>query len=118
MLSEGDFHNCMNLLNTFKNNGHLAPDYKIDDAKKFVNACLDMNMSNRAISQISGKNITDYFINAAQETRARNKWTKLVYGLLGGTIAISALTIALMGKENHFNKYNYEYINTPEGAGK
>ncbi len=118
MLSEGDFHNCMNLLNTFKNNGHLAPDYKVDDAKKFVNACLDMNMSNRAISQISGKNITDYFINAAQETRARNKWTKLVYGLLGGTIAISALTIALMGKENHFNKYNYEYINTPEGAGK
>ncbi len=79
---------------------------------------LDFHYSNRNIAQISGKNVTDFFISAAQETRARNKWMRLVYGLLGGTLAVSALTIALMGKENHFNKYNYEYINTPEGAGK
>ena len=118
VLSPEDFQNCMNLLNTFKNNGHKAPGYKIDSAKKFVNECLDMHKSNREIAQISGKNVTDFFISAAQETRARNKWMKLVYGLLGGTLALSALTIALMGKENHFNKYKYEYINTPEGADK
>lgn len=79
---------------------------------------LDFHYSNKAISQRSGKNVTDFFVNAAQEVRSRNKWTKLVYGLLGGTLALSAVTIALMGKQNHFNKYKYEYKTPPEGADK
>ena len=75
---------------------------------------LDFHYSNKAISQRSGKNVTDFFVNAAQEVRSRNKWTKLVYGLLGGTLALSAVTIALMGKQNHFNKYKYEYKTPPK----
>ena len=124
LYGETRYREVKNLLNKIFNNYRNIQDLDAvenEQIKKDVNELakeLDFHYSNKAISQRSGKNVTDFFINAAQETRARNKWTKLVYGLLGGTLAVSALTIALMGKENHFNKYNYEYINTPEGAGK
>ena len=124
LYGETRYREVKNLLNKIFNNYRNIQDLEAvenEQIKKDVNELakeLDFHYSNKAISQRSGKNVTDFFINAAQETRARNKWTKLVYGLLGGTLAVSALTIALMGKENHFNKYNYEYINTPEGAGK
>lgn len=109
-ISSKDYTDCMNIL---KNHS------RDDAAKNFLLNKLDFWSSNRAISQMTGKNVTDFFVNAAQESRSRNKWTKLVYGLLGGTLALSGVTIALMGKKNHFNKDKYEKINeAPQGAGK
>ena len=74
--------------------------------------------SNKAISESTGKNITDFLSSAAQNVRARNKWTKLVYGLLFGTLAVSAVTIARMGRTNIFNTDKYEYKNKAEGADR
>ena len=118
-LSPEDFDSCKKTLGEFLNKQYeKIPGYKLDPAIESLAQRLDFKESNRAISQMSGKNVTDFFTSAAQEIRARNKWSKLVYGLLGGTLAVSALTIALMGKKNYFNKDNYEYINTPQGADK
>ena len=66
---------------------------------------------------MAGKDITDMFMQGAQDIRARNQWTKLVYGLLIGAGAVSALTIALIGKKNHFNKDIYEPLDVQQGAG-
>lgn len=118
-LSEEDYNNCKTILKMLSMDGKARPaNYNVKDAVNGLAKKLDFHFSNRAIAQMSGKNITDFFTNAAQEIRARNKWAKLVYGLLGGTLAVSALTIAFMGKKNHFNKDKYEYINTPQGADK
>ena len=118
-LSPEDFNSCKKTLGEFLGKQYeKISGYKLQPAIESVAQRLDFWESNRAISQMSGKNVTDFFTSAAQEIRARNKWSKLVYGLLGGTLAVSALTIALMGKKNYFNKDNYEYINTPQGADK
>ena len=119
LFGEDYYNHAKNLLN------RIFYDYKGVEITKDIQKeldelaqAIDFHYSNKAIAQRSGKNVTDFFINAAQESRARNKWLKLVYGLLGGTLALSALTIAFMGKENHFNKYKYEKINSLEGADK
>ncbi len=120
ILGETDYRNAKAILNRIFNDyrGVQNITKPIKDDIETLSSKLDFHYSNKAIAQRSGKNVTDFFINAAQESRARNKWLKLVYGLLGGTLALSAITISLMGKENHFNKYKYEDLNKPQGAGK
>lgn len=96
-------------------------DYKILNEGQFydeVIKALDFGTSNKSISEMAGKNVTDFFVNAAQNLRARNKWMKLAYGLLIGTTAISAFAIANIGKKNYFNKDKYEYKKTPQGVSK
>lgn len=66
------------------------------------------NVPNKKLAEQCGKNITDFFKGAAQDIRSRSKWSKLVYGLLIGTTALSAVIIAMMGRKNHFNKDIYE----------
>lgn len=67
------------------------------------------NTNNRRLSKQAGKDVADFFIDAAKNIRSRNKWSRLVWGLFGGTVAVSALTVALMGKKNYFNKDVYSY---------
>lgn len=113
-LSAKQYQDCMTILNNVRNNM-----YKDASSRQCLINCLDGWSSNRAIAQMTGKNVTDFFVSAAQEIRSRNKWTKLVYGLLSGTLALSAITIAFMGKKNYFNKDKYEKIDgAPQEAGK
>lgn len=63
--------------------------------------------SNDRITSQTGKDIVGFFTDAARNIRSRNKWTKLVWGLFAGTVGLSAVTIALMGKKNYFNKDVY-----------
>ncbi len=80
-----------------------------DAVNLFHSAEFIFDTNNRRLSKQAGKDVADFFIDAARNTRSRNKWTKLVWGLFGGTAAVSALTIALMGKKNYFNKDIYAY---------
>ena len=88
---------------------------EIESAKTWY---LNFATSNKAISEMSGKNVTEFFKNAAENVRSRNKWSKLAYGLLAGTTALTALAVALVGKKNYFNKDIYEYKNPQQGAGQ
>lgn len=112
--------NYQDILNAFKDGSAFKNGYNIDSAINCLkeDGAFQFNSSMRAISEMTGKNITDFFSGAAQSIRSRNKWAKLVYGLLGGTLAVSALTIALMGKKNHFNKDLYEIKETPNSKGR
>ena len=95
--------------------------YHVSDWTEFyktVMKSLDFGTSNKSISEMAGKNVTDFFVNAAQNVRSRNQWMKFAYGLLIGTTALSALFIANIGKKNYFNKDKYEYKNLPQGANK
>lgn len=83
-----------------------------------VKSHLSFGTNNFAVSNMSGKNVTEFLKNAAEETRARNKWTKLAYGLLIGTTALSAIAITMMGKKNYFNKNIYEKKDVPQGVVK
>lgn len=67
---------------------------------------------------MTGKNVTEFFIGAAENARSRNKWSKLAYGLLIGTVALSGVVIAMMGKKNYFNKDIYEKKESVQGAVK
>ena len=96
------------------------PGYNLENTKHFLQDegnMLEFWASKKSIAESSGKNVTDFLSSAAQNVRARNKWTKLVYGLLIGTTALSALVIATMGRKNYFNKDLYEKKDTP-GAVK
>ena len=88
------------------------------DNKKLLNEALNFETANKSISELSGKNVTDFFINAAQNYRSRNKWTKLAYGLLVGTTVITAIAIANIGKTNRFNKDKYLRKNKTQGVTK
>lgn len=67
---------------------------------------------------MAGKDITDMFMQGAQDIRARNQWTKLVYGLLIGAGAVSALTIALIrARKTTLTKNIYEPLDVQQGAG-
>lgn len=79
-----------------------------DNIRKIISESLSFATVNKPISEMSGKNVTDFVINAAENYRSRNKWTKLAYGLLIGTVALSAGVIAMMGRKNNFNKDIYE----------
>ena len=95
--------------------------YKVDNWTKFrdeVVSLLDFKTSNKSISEMAGKNVTDFFVNAAQSARSRNKWAKFAYGLLIGTTALSAIFIANIGRKNNFNKDKYEYKNFAQGVNK
>ncbi len=109
-LTYDKIRNLHNIINDFKSGRALSGNYNIDDAIKCLKeqGALRFNTSNKAISEMSGKNITDFLSSAAQSVRARNQWTRLVYSLLGGTLALSAITIGFMGKKNNFNKHIYE----------
>lgn len=112
--------NYQNILNAFKDGSAFRNGYNLNSAINCLkeDGAFQFNSSMRAISEMTGKNITDFFAQAAQSVRSRNKWTKLVYSLLGGSLAVSALTIALMGKKNHFNKDIYEIKETSQGKVK
>lgn len=79
------------------------------DSAKIDKICdaLSFHAENKSISKLSGKNVTDFFIQGTQNFRSRTKWTKLAYGLLAGTTAITAIAIANIGKTNRFNKDKY-----------
>lgn len=110
-------NNCKKILREFKNG--VGPNYNIAEAKTFVyNNLKDAFSSSVSIAEMSGKNIVDFLSSAAQNQRARNKWTKTVYALLYSTLGLSALTIALMGKRNYFNQDKYEYKKPNQGAAK
>ena len=94
-------------------------DYKIIDEKHFKNTILkylDFGASSKEVAETAGKNITDFFVDAAQNVRSRNKWMKVAYGLLIGTTALSAAIISMMGKENRLNKN--PYVVEKEGVKK
>jgi len=116
-LSEEEFKNCRTVLNDIKNNKHRQPGYDLASARNLLFQKLDFKSSNKSLCEMAGKDITDMFMQGAQDIRARNQWTKLVYGLLIGAGAVSALTIALIGKKNHFNKDIYEPLDVQQGAG-
>ena len=116
-LSEEDFKDCKTILNNIKDNKHTQPGYNLEGAKACLFQKLDFKSSNKSLCEMAGKDITDMFMQGAQDIRARNQWTKLVYGLLIGAGAVSALTIALIGKKNHFNKDIYEPLDVQQGAG-
>ena len=112
--------NYQKILNAFKDGSAFRNGYNVNDAINCLkeDGAFQFNSSMRAISEMTGKNITDFFSSAAQSIRSRNKWTKLVYGLLGGALAVSTLTIASMGKKNYFNKDIYELKETSQGKVK
>ena len=90
----------------------------LDEIEKAKRIYLNFSTSNKAISEMSGKNISEFFIDAAQNIRSRNKWVKFVYSLLAGTVAVSGLTVALVGKENYFNKNPYKNKKKTKGPAK
>ena len=111
---------CLKILNDFAKGNAFNPRYEPDKALNYLREAgsFAFNTSNKAVSEMSGKNITDFFATAAQNIRARNKWLKLIYGLLGGTLAISAITILCMGKKNNLNPHIYEKKELPQGVNK
>ena len=112
-----EFNECKGILNTFKRDGAKAFGDQKTNKLNYLKGKMDFFASNRSIAEMTGKNVTDFFTGAAQELRARSKWANLVYGLLIGTVGLSAVTIALMGKKNYFNKDIYEPKQTEQGAG-
>lgn len=111
--------NQIELLNKFKEKMMKGGKHILDaDYKNLLNAALDFKTADKSISELSGKNVTDFFINAAQNYRSRNKWTKLAYGLLAGTIAITAVAIANIGKTNRFNKDKYLKQKPTQGVSR
>lgn len=103
-----------NLRNTIKN----GYNYNIieDLFNKEILEPLNCRTSNKSIAEMSGKNISDFLKNAAENIRARNKWAKFTYGLLAGTLALTGFIILSMGRKNYFNKNVYEYKNEqPKG---
>lgn len=81
-----------------------------------VKSSLHFSTNNFAVANMSGKNITEFMKNAAEEVRSRNKWTKTAYGLLAGTTALTAIAISMIGKKNYFNKDIYERKDAPQGV--
>ena len=67
----------------------------------------EVRSANVILSEQTGKGITELTADAARNFRSRNKWMKLVWGLFGGTAAVSALVISQMGKKNYFNRDIY-----------
>ena len=100
-LSLADIEFCKTKLKeiwTTINKGYV---YEISDRElgEGLAAKLNFGTSNKAISEMSGKGVVDFIIGAAQEVRSRNKWTKLVYGLLAGTGVVSALSITIISPQ-------------------
>lgn len=61
------------------------------------------------LAQMTGKDVTDMFVSAAQQFKGYNKWLKTT-GIIGGaTLGISALAISQFGKKNSFNPDAYTY---------
>jgi len=108
-------------LKEIRNTARKGFAYNVSNWTEFRNTVLkslDFGTSNKSISEMAGKNVTDFFVNAAQNLRSRNQWMKFAYGLLIGTTALSALFIANIGKKNYFNKDKYEFKNSAQGANK
>ena len=106
-LSLSEIAELKNLRETAK----LGYKYEIPDKEDFVRRILtplDFHTSNKSVAEMSGKSVSEFFKDAAQSVRSRSKWTKLVYGLLVGTVAFSTIVIATMGRKNYFNKDIYE----------
>lgn len=87
-----------------------------DNIRRIISENLHFYTKNKPMAQMSGKNVTDFIVNAAENYRSRNKWSKLVYGLLIGSVALSTVAIALMGRKNYFNKDIYEKKDAPQTA--
>lgn len=120
-VDSGRLHDCKLKLDAIKNaikNGVQYPKAALDEdiaaiadtlnfkvKNKFFNA---YNLPNKNNAKMSGKNIVEFLKGAAEDIRSRSKWTKLVYGLLIGTTAVSAIVISQIGKKNYFNKDIYE----------
>lgn len=119
-LTYGDLKEYFNILDDFAKGTAFNPGYKLQENINKLKGlgAFSFNTSNKAVSEMSGKNITDFFASAAQNIRARNKWAKLIYGLLGGTLAVSAIAILCMGKKNNLNPHIYEKKEIPQGVNK
>ena len=98
--------NYKKLLRDFASGRAFEAGYNINGAINCLKeaSCFGFLTANKAVAEASGKNVTEFLASAAQNVRSRNKWLKLVYGLLTGTVAVSAYTIAMMGKNNNLNK--------------
>ena len=110
--------NCQNILKAFASGMAFEKSFEIEPAIKYLREAggLGFNSSNKVVAEISGKNITDFFASAAQSVRSRNKWLKLIYSLLGGTLVVSALTILFMGRKNNLNPHIYEKKDSSKGV--
>ena len=98
-------------LKNLRETARLGYKYEIPNKEDFVRRILtplDFHTSNKSVAEMSGKSVSEFFKDAAQSVRSRSKWTKLVYGLLVGTVAFSTIVIATMGRKNYFNKDIYE----------
>lgn len=117
----GRLHDCKLKLEAIKDaikNGIHYPKAALDADIAAVADTLNFKVKNTFFDQynlptknnakLSGKNIVEFLRGAAEDTRSRNKWSKLVYGLLIGTTALSAIVISQIGKKNYFNKDIYE----------
>ncbi len=108
-ISEEKLKDMRKTLNGFK--GVIKNPHKPFDRQSAVNLFHSrefiFDTNNLRLSKQAGKDVADFFIDAARNVRSRNKWTKLVWGLFGGTVALSGLTISMMGKKNYFNKDIY-----------
>lgn len=91
--------------------------YDTGSAKNFFYQHFKFGTNNRKIAKQAGKDVTEFVIDAARDVRSRNKWTKLVWSLFGGTVALSAVAIAVMGRKNYFNKDVYTYKKDPVAGG-
>ena len=98
--------NYKKLLHDFASGRAFDAGYNMNGAINCLKeaSCFGFLTANKAVAEASGKNVTEFLASAAQNVRSRNKWLKLVYGLLTGTVAVSAYTIAMMGKNNNLNK--------------
>lgn len=115
-----ELQNCHKILVDFKVGNAFKDGYEIEKAIGFIKqkGLLDFNSSSTAISQTSGKGVFEFFQSASQNMRSRNKWTKVVYSLLAGSLAVSAWTITNMGKPNSLNSHTYEPKTKNEMGGK
>ncbi len=62
----------------------------------------------KSLATISGKDVADFFVDAAQDMLCKNKWWKFTAILGGTTAALSALAIFSFGRKNSVNPDVYE----------
>lgn len=108
-LSPKDVDDMKKALKGFKDQmTKFNPNYDVKGATNFFAQKIGAaHSSNSRISLQTGKGVVEFFADAARNMRSRNKWSKLVWGIFGTTVGVSAVSIALMGKKNYFNKDVY-----------
>lgn len=68
------------------------------------------------LATLSGKDVTNFFVDAAQKVEGKAKYMKFVGALGAGVIGLSAITIARMGRKNNVNPDVYKYKGGQDGS--